>query len=167
MIIIFKLQIIIYNFQRIIHSSSSGIQRSQWRLVHHRLAELGLALQLDGLDLLRLKDPHADLVGEARNERGVDRVVLGQAPLRPRELPHAQCVGVRHGDVELAHEGDELKLVSARRLHADRRLGLSCEVAELPETIYVVVDFLRQRARSLLLRRDVDVELFLGNYIRS
>ena len=61
------------------------------------------------------------------------------------------------------HEGDELKLVAARRLHADRRLGLSREVAELPETCDAVVDFLRQRARSLLLRRDVDVELFLGN----
>ena len=98
---------------------------------------------------------------------GVYRVVLGQAPLRSRELPHAQCVGVRHGDVKLVHEGDELKLVAARRFHAGRRLDLFCEVAELPETIYVVVDFLRQRARSLLLRRDVDVELFLGNYIRS
>jgi hypothetical protein len=131
--------------------------------VHDRLAELCLSLEFHGLDVPGFDEAHADLVCKAGYERGVDPVVLGEVPLGPCELPDAQGVRVRDGDVEPVHEGDELELVAARRLHADRRLGLSCEVAELPEPRDVVVEFLRRRAHPFLLRRDEHVELFLGN----
>ena len=131
--------------------------------VHHRLAELGLALQLDGLDILRLNDSRTDLVGEARDERGVYRVVLGQIPLGPCELPYAQGVGIRDGHIELVQKGDELKLVTACRLHADRSLGLSCEIPEFPETLYPVVQCSRHRAKTFLLRRNEHIKFFFGN----
>ena len=96
-----------------------------------------------------------------RDERRVYRIVLRQASLRSRELPDAECVGVRDRDFELVQKGDQLELVPACGLDADRRLGLSREVADLPEARDAVVDFLRRRAHPFLVRRDEHVELFL------
>ena len=129
--------------------------------VRQRLAELRLALQLDRVDVLLLKRAHTGLVREPRDERRVDRVALREASLRPRELADAQGVRVGDRDVELVHEGDELKLISSRGLDADRGLGLSRQLAQFPEPFGVVVDFHRRRTGAFLRRRNVDVELLL------
>ena len=81
----------------------------------------------------------------------------------PGELPHAQGVGVGHGDPELVHEGDQLQLVAASGLYADRRPGLPREVAQFPKPRDAVVEFLCRRAHPFLLRRDEHVEFLLGD----
>ena len=130
--------------------------------VNQRLAEPRPPLELDRLDVGGGERAHAYLVGEAGYQRRVDLVVFGETALGPCELANAQGVGIRDGDAELVHEGDELQLVASGRLHADRGLRLSRQVAERPEPRDAVVQQFRLRTPPAL-RRDVDVELLLGN----